>query len=167
MPSESSVATWFVRRPFLRFAIVSGIGWTCDSAVFLVLSKVFAVGPGPSNFASSYVGLTFVYWISLRIVFRKVEDRRKRFLFVYWAFQLLSVSLYSFLIGHIAHSLEMFAQTDSISQLAGVFAKIVVTPANLFTNFSFMRLLSRFMRSVNESSTANIITQVNCTSIVT
>ena len=154
------------RGKFLRFTLVSGAGWACDSVVFLVLSKVLAVTPELSNFASSYVGLTFVYWISLRIVFRKIEDGKKRFLFTYWGFQFFSILLYSLAIGRMSRSLELFGQTDLIPQFAGFAAKILVTPANLITNFCFMRFLSRFMKDAQENSTGTAVNRVNHTSIV-
>jgi putative flippase GtrA len=130
-------------KTFLKFALVSGAGWLCDASVFWVLIRFVDVSPPIANFVSSYVGLTFVYITSLRLVFHKNDRRRGRFLLLYWGYQLLSILTYSLAIGRLA---QLLGALDMMHPgLAGMGAKVLVTPLNLGTNFLFLRVLTRFM----------------------
>lgn len=125
-------------RAFLPFLLLSGLGWLCDFATFALLSRKFGLAPFAANFVSSYVGVTFVWFTSLKTVFRRAGTRRG--LMLYWAYQLFSILAYSQVLQSVAQALAASLPA------AGLAAKILVTPFNLATNFLFMKFLTRSLR---------------------
>jgi putative flippase GtrA len=136
---------------FLKFAILSGFGWLCDLSSFLLLVKLAGMSAASANIVSSFVGVTFVWFTSVGMIFGRSGARRWHFLIVYWLFQLASILCYSqFLHVVMLH----FAAADApawFTQQAAAAAKIFVTPFNLVTNFLFMRFLTRFMEQSTQS----------------
>jgi len=133
-------------KSFLGFALIAGIGWLLDLLCFALLVKLSTVPPVLANMISSYVGVTFVWFASLRAVFKVGGLRNQLYLILYWGYQFLSISLYSWLIQYVAKALfdaEMWGLALSSMLLI---AKIAVTPVNLVTNFIFMKYLTGFMK---------------------
>lgn len=124
---------------FFRFGALSGLGWLLDFATFIILVEMVAVQGFIANFLSSYVGVTFVFFTSLKFAFRHDGDGRNSFLIIYWGFQFLSIFLYS-------ETLQMLADALIALPFHQLAAKIIITPFNLVTNFLFMKLLVSFMR---------------------
>ena len=135
-------------KKFLYFALLSGLGWLLDFSTFTVLLK-FNVLDFIANFVSSYVGVTFVWFTSLRMVFSQSGKSRMTFLLIYWGFQFISISVYSQLLHMVASTFSDAGFLAKISNNPGVAAKIIVTPFNLVTNFLFMRYLTHFLRKDN------------------
>ncbi|WBS02042.1 GtrA family protein [Pseudoduganella sp. SL102] len=133
---------------FLRFLVLSGLGWLCDFATFALLSQGFGMSPFAANVVSSYVGVTFVWFTSLKTVFYRSGSRQA--LAMYWTYQLVSIMAYSQLLQAVAGALAgVLATTDlpvALRSAGGLAAKILVTPLNLISNFLFMKFLTRSMR---------------------
>lgn len=124
---------WGFRAQFIQFigfSFWSGLGWLCDFASFTLLVKVFDTPEFMANFTSSYLGVTFVWFTSLKRVFGRTGESRGRFLFSYWGFQFVSILAYSQLLHLIAGvmTIELMA---SIINHAKIAAKIIVTPSQL------------------------------------
>lgn len=136
---------------FLKFVMLSGVGWLCDLSSFLLLVKALGLAATTANIVSSFVGVTFVWFTSVGMIFGRSGARRWNFLSAYWLFQLASILCYSqFLHVVMLH----FAAADGPAWLTGqaaAAAKIFVTPFNLVTNFLFMRFLTRFMEQSTRS----------------
>lgn len=133
-------------KSFLGFAFIAGMGWILDFACFTSLVKGSSLSPVLANIISSYVGVTFVWFMSLNAVFKASGSKNHYFLILYWAFQFLSISFYSAIIHQLARlmsgiDLLALSTPDSL-----VVAKIMATPFNLLTNFVFMKTLTRFMK---------------------
>lgn len=128
---------------FLRFLFLSGLGWLCDFATFTLLAHGAGLPPFAANFVSSYVGVTFVWFTSLKTVFHRTGSRQA--LALYWGYQLLSILAYSRVLQGVAGMLAPSLATG-MAGMAGIAAKILVTPANLATNFLFMKFLARQLR---------------------
>jgi putative flippase GtrA len=142
----------FARLPvFLKFTLLSGAGWLCDMVTFVLLVNGAGIPAAVANIISSFVGVTFVWFTSVGMIFGRKGARRWNFLAAYWLFQLASILCYSqFLHAVMLH----FATPDMPARLAGqaaLAAKIFVTPFNLVTNFLFMRFLTRFMEQTTQS----------------
>lgn len=131
---------------FFGFALLSGIGWLCDFFTFTLLIKLFNVHSFEANFVSSYVGVTFVWFVSLKMVFKRSGEGRSTFLVVYWCFQFVSILIYSQLLHWVGDTIPDTIQLAQISKNPEIAAKIIITPFNLVTNFIFMKFLTRFMR---------------------
>lgn len=125
-----------------RFVALSGLGWLCDLGTFTLLVRLGGWDAAAANIASSYVGVTFVWFTSLKTVFQRRGD--SRFLLLYWGFQLGSILAYSYLLGLLAAALPLPAAWQDWRALA---AKIIITPFNLASNFVFMKALTRHLRA--------------------
>jgi putative flippase GtrA len=137
---------WDITKIFLGFALLSGVGWLCDFLTFTLLVKLFKVHSFEANFVSSYVGVTFVWFASLKTVFKRSGNGRGTFLVVYWCFQFVSILVYSQSLHMVADAIPNVIQLEEVSQNSGIAAKIIITPFNLVTNFIFMKFLTRFMQ---------------------
>lgn len=126
---------------FVSFSIVSAVGWILDLLTFVLLVNQFNIDSFYANFISSYVGVTFVWFVSLNAVFNFTELTSKRFLFTYWGFQLLSILFYSKLLSYLIILIDYYSCFHFICVLdyPVIYAKIIMTPLNLITNFIFMK----------------------------
>lgn len=132
-------------RTFLGFLLLSGLGWLCDMLTYTALVRLAGVSPFAANVASSYVGVSFVWFTSLGTVFRRSGEGAGRFLLLYWVYQFVSIMAYSQLLQLAAAVLAGHAGAPALH--SAVAAKIIVTPFNLVTNFLFMKVLTRRMRA--------------------
>jgi putative flippase GtrA len=130
-------------KQFLKFAFLSGLGWVCDFTTFTVLVKIAGLSPFLANLVSSYVGVTFVWFTSLKTVFQRRTNGSGTFLVAYWCYQFVSIMAYSQVLHITADGLAVAYLTTANS---GVAAKLLITPFNLITNYLFMKLLTRFMQ---------------------
>ena len=128
---------------FLGFLLVSGVGWILDLLSYTTLTQAFDVSPAFANFASSMVGVTYVWLIALNRVFKRGGHGKYIFLPIYWTYQAVSILGYSMLISIVVVKLVDFG-IDQVLPVA-VLAKLMVTPVNLLTNFLFMTVLTKFM----------------------
>ncbi|MDB5820803.1 MAG: hypothetical protein JWQ11_4443 [Rhizobacter sp.] len=138
-------------RVYLGFLALSGAGWLCDFATFTLLVKLFGVPAFVANFVSSYVGVTFVWFTSLKTVFGHAGPAHGKPLLLFWSYQFASILAYSQVLHLVADGLATLFAALPASQ-AAIAAKVVVTPFNLATNFLFMKLLTRFMQRSRSAS---------------
>jgi putative flippase GtrA len=131
---------------FIIFLLLSGAGWILDFGTFALLTKLINASGFTANFISSYVGVTFVWFASLSIIFKESGENRRTFLFFYWCFQFMSILAYSQLLHMVASTIPSILQFAQVGSNPEITAKIIITPFNLVTNFIFMKFLTRFMR---------------------
>ena len=129
-------------RRFIAFAFISGVGWLCDFLTFTLLISSLDINSFFANFVSSYVGVTFVWFASLKTVFEHDGAARSRHLLFYWGFQFLSILTYSKLLQLMVSMMVVDLPSAFLLDVKEI-GKIIITPFNLFTNFIFMRLLVR------------------------
>ena len=135
---------------FLGFLLVSGVGWVLDLDSYTVLTQILDVSPGYANFASSMVGVTYVWVVALNRVFNRGGRDKYIFLPIYWAYQAVSILGYSLLISVVVVNLVDFGVDQAIMLPVAVLAKLMVTPVNLLTNFLFMTVLAKFMSAESD-----------------
>lgn len=132
---------------FLGFVFISGVGWLLDMLSYSALSQLIGAEPAYANFASSMIGVTYVWIVALNRLFDRGEYGKSVYLFIYWGYQGASILAYSVLISSVAVS----AINSSLSQILGaplgIVAKIIITGPNLLTNFVFMKFLTGLMKS--------------------
>ncbi len=141
-----------ILKTFFGFAFFSGLGWFCDFATYVLLVEAFSISPFAANFFSSYVGVTFVYFTSLHLVFNRVAGRHSLFLSVYWGYQFVSILVWSALLNVVVQMVETQFFVTPIIAFAGIVGKIIITPANLLSNFIFMKFLTGFMNAKEATS---------------
>jgi putative flippase GtrA len=144
-------SSWEALRRFLGFSLLSGVGWLCDFSIFSLLVKLFGMQGFPANLISSYCGVTFVWFTSLKLVFNRRAKGQERFLVIFWCYQFGSILAYSQVLSLIVHGIQQLGKLELIGQNAIIVAKIIITPFNLLTNFMFMRYLTRFMREAGRA----------------
>lgn len=127
---------------FVIFASISGLGWILDMIMFTFL-LFNDVESYTANFISSLVGVTFVWFTSLKTVFNSGKHAFSWCILIYWLFQFVSIFIYSMLIGYLTLKLQdwQFSFLSLYIQQYGVLAKVIVTPLNLFTNYLFIKQL--------------------------
>ena len=138
-------------KVFLGFATLSGVGWLLDMLTYSLVVRVLDVPVFFANFASSYVGVTFVWFTSLKTVFKQQSSGHSVYLPIYWGFQFFSILIYSQLLHLLTDAMRGMAFFSAMHIYIGIIAKIVITPFNLVTNFLFMKLLVRFMMKAKRS----------------
>lgn len=119
-----------------RFGLVSLIGWGGDFALFAALTAA-GFDPLPANLVSAGAAVTFVYFASVRRIFRYRGD----FLYAKWiaylAYQGVAVLIASAAIATLA----------AASGHAPILAKLAITPFTFVANYLFMKLLTRPVES--------------------
>ena len=116
----------------VRFAAVSGIGWILDFCIFTVLvDQGFA--PGLANAVGAGAAVVWVFFSSVRRIFRYGgTSMRSRFL-IYALYQALMIAAASLAV----KSLVRVTGTDAL------LAKVLVTPLTFLANFFFMGWLTK------------------------
>lgn len=146
------LARKFERRPELRliigFLFVSGMGWFSDILAYFVATHVFLVSAFSANFLSSFIGVTLVWFLSIKSLFKVTSESRRYFLILYWSWQGVSIYLYSKIIQGADDFLTQYFVSEILVLHSSIVAKIVVTPINLLSNFLFMRWLSGLIKTV-------------------
>ena len=131
--------------------MLSGIGWVLDVGTFSVLVKALGTPSTTGNFISSFVGVTFVYFVSLKTLFPGSDARGLQSLYLYWTFQFVSITFYSILVDRLAESLS-YAGLPIVAGTQQIVAKVLSTIPNLITNFIFMKFLTSWMREKSPSN---------------
>lgn len=130
---------------FMSFLIVSGVGWILDLVSYTALTQAFSLPAAHGNFISSMIGITYVWIVALKRVFNRRGAGKYIFLPIYWGYQTLSILAYSVLISFVVVESKDFRLDQAVMIPVAVLAKLLVTPANLLTNFMFMAVLTKFM----------------------
>lgn len=140
----------YIMKVFFGFVLISGVGWVLDFFSFSVLTQIFEVSSSKANFISSMVGVTYVWFVALKRIFDQRCYSGSIYLLIYWGYQFVSIFLYSLLISIFATSELNFSLVKWFSIPNELTAKIALTAPNLFTNFIFMKFLTRFMKSSHQ-----------------
>ena len=125
----------------MRFAFVSGTGLTLDFSLFLSLHGA-GISAFLANCVSSAAGLCFVFFASVKHIFR-VEDT---FMFpMFWAYIAYQIT------GTVICSEVISALHHSGLGLSAAAVKIAILPITFLANYGFMAWLTSNHRSWNIS----------------
>jgi putative flippase GtrA len=115
----------------VRFAAVSGVGWLLDFCIFAMLVHQ-GLAPGPSNAIGAGAAVVWVFFSSVRHIFRY-----------------RGASLHSRFVGYVIYQVLMIAMASlgvaTLVRFAGIdalLAKALVTPLTFLANFLFMAWLT-------------------------
>ena len=126
----------------IKFVGISGVGWVLDFCTYMALSKLLLCDLTTSNFISSWVGVTFVFFFATKKVFQqsgKVSIRIKYL--IYLAYQCVLIFLISKLLAVINNAILIYCRVDLILHFSSVIAKIAVTPITMCLNYLVMKKL--------------------------
>ncbi len=118
------------RRRVATFALVSGLGLVLDYAIYTALCES-GVRPGFANLASAGAGVTFVFAVSARRIFRTDHEFLLAPFALYIVYQVVAVSLASLAVDTATSALDGL-------YLAG---KTLVLPFSFTANYLFMSWL--------------------------
>ena len=125
----------------VKFFGISGIGWLLDFGIYTLLS-LFTYKLFLNNIISSWVGVTFTFIFSTRIVFR--NDSRVPALakyILYLVYQSVLIFVVSHLLQFVDSQIVRLFNADIIVKSSFVIAKILVTPFTMVLNFLVMKFL--------------------------
>lgn len=130
---------YFIRP--LKFIGLSGIGWLLDLCTYLILG-LFSSNLFMNNMISSWVGVTFVFITSTRIIFinnSKIPLKYKYL--IYLIYQAVLIYFISLLLKQInAFILANFVMA-LIVKFAALISKVAVTPITMVLNFFIMKVV--------------------------
>ena len=126
---------------FLRFIMVSGVGWVIDFGIYTLLTGPMSFPVALSNYISSVPAITFVFFVSTRKMFICRPDglSKKTKYFLYVIYQLILVTVVSFAAQWIAESLTLLPAAAQYTKLA---AKVLITPVTMVCNFFVLKLIA-------------------------
>lgn len=115
----------------ISFGFLSGIGWLIDFCLFITLVwlklPVWLV-----NMFSASAAVLFVFFTSVRNVFRYNGDYLVYKLIAYTIYQTISILTASFFIQEI---ITRFG-------IAPILSKVLITPLTFYANFQFMSFIT-------------------------
>lgn len=127
---------------FLRFLMVSGVGWLLDFGIFTALTGGLLLPVALSNYLSSLPAITFVFFVSTRkiLVCREGGISRRQKYLCYVVYQLLLVTAVSFLAqwlaGALASVMPLWAEWSKLG------AKVLITPITMISNFFVLKWIA-------------------------
>ena len=132
---------------FLKFVLVSGVGWVLDFGIFTLLTGLLGWPVVGSNYLSSLVAVTFVFSVSTRkILSNRAEGHSPRLKYlVDVAYQLALVTAVSFLAQWLHEALgrwQVIAALPILAENTKLLAKILITPITMICNFFVLRQIS-------------------------
>lgn len=131
----------FKYMEFLKFSLVSGIGWIIDFGVYFLAILLVRVEPFYANLVSAGLAVSFVFFISIYKIFLKEHRFLIGGFLLYLVYQACAIYLASFLI---SYSTEIWTEYSHFeTRLIPYFSKIIITPITLLINYLFMRFLTR------------------------
>lgn len=125
---------------FIKFSGISGVGWVIDVCIYLFMINILNMSPFYSNYLSSTIAVSFVYFASVCKIFNFKDGFNYWAFFIYLIYQFLSISGFSFIIDVLTRYSTVIIPAIQLNYHA-ITAKIVVTPFTLITNYIFMKLL--------------------------
>ena len=140
-------------KRFSGFTVISALGWGLDFAVMGTLVQL-GLGVFWANICGAFCGVTCVYLVAGFSVFEKSRPQsHATLLSFYWLWHSLAILASSTLIGwgstqllHIVPHGTLRAET-----MAGLGAKLIMTPLAIVGNFLFMRFLLEARKTRSQS----------------
>lgn len=123
-----------------KFIFISGIGWLIDFSLFSFFINYWKGPISALNMCSSIIAATFVYFTSTYKIFKVNDSSINKKYYLYVAYQLISISIFSFFIEWLSMFL-FHSQYKFVLLGPELVTKILITPLNLVTNFIFINFL--------------------------
>lgn len=128
-------------KEILKFVGVSGIGWLIDTTIYLILSNIINISVNISNMVSSLVGVSFVFIISTRKIFKnntKINIKIKYLIYI--VYQIILIVGISYIL-LILKDYILTLHIPIISKYVNIIAKILITPFTMIINYITTKLL--------------------------
>lgn len=128
----------------IQFVLLSGIGWLVDFSIFTLCVRQLEWGIFNANCLSSFVAVTFVFFISTKSIFDKKKSKiNLTFKYIsYIIFQIILIILISLLAVPLNQFiLSNFHTFGWVKEYAALITKVLITPITMILNFVAMKIL--------------------------
>lgn len=123
----------------VRFVGLSGIGWILDFTTYTILS-IWSKNLVVNNTISSWIGVTFVFLFSTRMIFKNNSKISLKWKYViYLLYQCVLIYFISKMLYGINAFLVAHFFNDVIVHFSAIISKILVTPITMVLNFFVMK----------------------------
>ena len=125
----------------IKFVGISGVGWIIDICIYLTLTYIIKCNVFLANVTSSLVGVTFVFIVSTRKLFKnnsKINLKIKYIIYV--IYQILLIITASKIMLIISDTLKE-TNINIILNYINIIVKIIITPFTLLINYIVMKYL--------------------------
>lgn len=123
----------------IRFVGLSGIGWILDFITYTVLG-VISANLVLNNTISSWVGVTFVFLLSTRVIFKNNSKIPLKWKYViYLLYQCVLIFFISKLLNRVNIYLLTHVTIVIVRNFSTIISKILVTPITMVLNFVVMK----------------------------
>lgn len=125
----------------IKFVGISGVGWIIDICIYLTLTYIIKCNVFLANVTSSLVGVTFVFIVSTRKIFKnnsKINLKIKYIIYV--IYQILLIITASKIMLIISDALKE-TNINIILNYINIIVKIIITPFTLLINYIVMKYL--------------------------
>ena len=127
---------------FIKFLLVSGIGWLIDFSLYIILTAEFNFKIFYANIFSSIPAISYVFLISTKKIFTKSNRNNLTIIqkyMIYFIYQLLLI----FFISIVAENLYILAGKYNLNfKIMKVIIKILITPVTMTINFFVIKYLA-------------------------
>lgn len=127
---------------FIKFLLVSGIGWLIDFSLYIILTAEFNFKIFYANIFSSIPAISYVFLISTKKIFTKSHRNNLTIIqkyIIYFIYQLLLI----FFISIVAQNLYILVGKYNLNfKMMKIIIKIIITPITMTINFSVIKYLA-------------------------
>ena len=127
---------------FIKFLLVSGIGWLIDFSLYIILTAEFNFKIFYANIFSSIPAISYVFLISTKKIFTKSHRNNLTIIqkyIIYFIYQLLLI----FFISIVAQNLYILVGKYNLNfKMMKIVIKIIITPITMTINFSVIKYLA-------------------------
>ncbi len=127
---------------FIKFLVVSGIGWLIDFSLYIILTTKFNLEIFYANIFSSIPAISYVFLISTKKIFTKSHRNNLTIIqkyIIYFIYQLLLI----FIISIVAQNLYILVEKYNLNfKMMKVIIKILITPVTMTINFFVIKYLA-------------------------
>ncbi len=127
----------------IKFIFTSGIGFIIDFIIYNILVYVFNINVDISNMISSLVGVSFVFFTSVKRIFgnnvKRIPLKYKYLMYIVYQFVLIIlVSKIIILLNNWLFQLDISFMKD----YSKIVAKVCITPFTMLINYIVMKKLT-------------------------
>lgn len=128
-------------KEIIKFFGVSGIGWLIDTTIYIILTSIIKINIDISNMISSLIGVTFVFIVSTRKIFKtntKININIKYIIYI--IYQIILIITVSHILVILKDTIILL-NINIITKYINIIVKILITPFTMIINYIVVKNL--------------------------
>lgn len=128
-------------KEIIKFFGVSGIGWLIDTTIYIILTSISKINIDISNMISSLIGVTFVFIVSTRKIFKtntKININIKYIIYI--IYQIILIITVSHILVILKDNI-LLLNINIITKYINIIVKILITPFTMIINYMVVKNL--------------------------